>query len=472
MKRQNCWEVMSCGREPGGSNAEKKGVCPAATPGEFDGVNGGLYAGRFCWTVAGTFCGGVPQGSDAQTFESCTTCRFFRQVDDEEFLKLGSTQSGTLTTHFATPQRVSDRELAAEVKIVSDNPVVLGLLTSVRGLLAILDENRQIVALNDTFLKMLGVHDIQQLLGLRPGEALHCIHAEEEPGGCGTSRFCSTCGAAVAIVASLGGSVPVERTCAATVLRDNRPVDIVLAVRSQPIDISKKRFLLILAQDITEDERRAALERTFFHDINNMLTGLLHASELLEETQPSEMTKLVAETAQRLHREIAIQHCLSKSNAGQYRPLWHACPVGQVLERLKPFFDHHPATRQKYIEVSPCTPDVCIITDVAALSRVLHNMVTNALEASEEHDCVKVWVETKEASVTFCVWNRTVIPPEIGLRIFKRNFSTKAQAGRGIGTYSMKLFGEEVLGGQVSFTSTAGQGTTFRFVHPIRKQTS
>ena len=55
---------------------------------------------------------------------------------------------------------------------------------------------------------------------------------------------------------------------------------------------------------------------------------------------------------------------------------------------------------------------------------------------------------------------------EAGSRIFQRNFSTKEQDGRGIGTFSMKLFGEKILGGQVSFTTSKTGGTTFKFAYP------
>jgi len=65
------------------------------------------------------------------------------------------------------------------------------------------------------------------------------------------------------------------------------------------------------------------------------------------------------------------------------------------------------------------------------------------------------------------VWNGGEIPQEIAARIFQRNFSTKEQAGRGIGTFSMKLFGEKILGGQVSFTTSKKEGTIFRFACPI-----
>ncbi len=61
---------------------------------------------------------------------------------------------------------------------------------------------------------MLGIDDLAKALGLRPGEALQCIHADDEPSGCGTTKFCSTCGAAIAIVSSLKHNKSVERICA------------------------------------------------------------------------------------------------------------------------------------------------------------------------------------------------------------------------------------------------------------------
>ena len=63
---------------------------------------------------------------------------------------------------------------------------------------------------------------------------------------------------------------------------------------------------------------------------------------------------------------------------------------------------------------------------------------------------------------TFTVHNPEVMPKEVQLQVFQRSFSTKGEAGRGIGTYSMKLFGERYLGGKVAFVSSSSEGTTFR----------
>ncbi|SPQ00714.1 Metal dependent phosphohydrolase (fragment) [Candidatus Sulfobium mesophilum] len=82
--KKNCWEVMKCGREPGGKNAGELGVCPATTDARLDAVHSGKNAGRACWVIAGTFCEGKVQGTFARKYEDCSLCEFFRQVRAEE----------------------------------------------------------------------------------------------------------------------------------------------------------------------------------------------------------------------------------------------------------------------------------------------------------------------------------------------------------------------------------------------------
>ena len=83
-KKLNCWEVMMCGREPGGKNIAEDGVCPAAGDRSWDGINAGKCGGRICWAVAGTFCGGCTQGSYVEKRTSCLNCDFYQMVQEEE----------------------------------------------------------------------------------------------------------------------------------------------------------------------------------------------------------------------------------------------------------------------------------------------------------------------------------------------------------------------------------------------------
>lgn len=78
-RRANCWEAKDCRYGPG-----SREPCPAALDVTASGVNGGKNAGRICWTVRGTLCGGKPHGGFVDKQEACLQCPFFQQVRDEE----------------------------------------------------------------------------------------------------------------------------------------------------------------------------------------------------------------------------------------------------------------------------------------------------------------------------------------------------------------------------------------------------
>jgi hypothetical protein len=82
--KPNCWEVMGCGRGPNGVKVAELGLCPVVNEKRLDGIHGGQGAGRACWVVAGSLCGGKVQGTYASKFENCQSCRFYAQVKSEE----------------------------------------------------------------------------------------------------------------------------------------------------------------------------------------------------------------------------------------------------------------------------------------------------------------------------------------------------------------------------------------------------
>jgi len=375
-----------------------------------------------------------------------------------------------METFFASPERLSNSDLQMEIEMVSNHPVIDGLLHSVSGLFAVLNEHRQIIALNESLMKMLGITDAGQALGLRPGETVNCIHAHETEAGCGTSKYCSTCGAAIAIVTSLGEDKPVERLCALTAQKEGKEVNISLAVRSQPIKINEKRFLLLFLQDVTYQQKLAAIEKVFFHDVNNMLTSLLGASQLLSiKNNESVEADKVYHMAVRLAQEIAIQNCLLNSDECNYQPFPQEITPGEIFREMNLFFLDLPASKNKILNITEAYPDITFRTDVTLLLRVLRNMLTNAFEATEDNGEVRFWLEDGDSSITFYVWNKGIIPEDVSRRVFQPYFSTKKGTGRGFGTYAMKLLGENFLSGKVCFTSLKDQGTTFRFSLPIRK---
>lgn len=91
----------------------------------------------------------------------------------------------------------------------------------------------------------------------------------------------------------------------------------------------------------------------------------------------------------------------------------------------------------------------------------MYGEIINALEASED-EVINVGIQKNENHVEIYVHNNKYIPRNIQLQIFKRSFSTKGK-GRGLGTYSMKLIGEDHLKGYIRFTSEKDKGTRFIF---------
>jgi hypothetical protein len=84
LPKTNCWEFKKCGRQVGGEKVKDLGVCPAAIERRIDGLHEGRFAGRCCWVVGGTFCGGTVQGSYAAKIGDCRKCEFFKLVAIEE----------------------------------------------------------------------------------------------------------------------------------------------------------------------------------------------------------------------------------------------------------------------------------------------------------------------------------------------------------------------------------------------------
>jgi hypothetical protein len=82
--KQNCWEYKKCGRQPGGQHVHDLGVCPVTIHQDLTGAHGGSNAGRACWVVAGSLCGGKVQGTYANKLNNCWRCDFMNAVKQEE----------------------------------------------------------------------------------------------------------------------------------------------------------------------------------------------------------------------------------------------------------------------------------------------------------------------------------------------------------------------------------------------------
>jgi signal transduction histidine kinase len=345
------------------------------------------------------------------------------------------------------------------------NPVAQGILEAVEGYVALLDEERRILAANEQLERALAVPARSGLWGRRPGEAAGCVHAGEGPEGCGTGPACSGCGVLLAVQAAQAGQGPDTRECHLTLEREGRRVPGAFRVRATAIDLEGRPVTVAVFQDISDARRREALEAIFFHDLLNLAGSLqgLSRSWLARPAVREEMAQAMLDLSGLLVQEILGHKLLVNAERGELAVDRKWFRPGTLLEDLGRIFrslDPAGAAGERNLVV-PEPPGEGMVTDPALLGRILVNMVKNAIEATRPGETITLALTREGEEACFRVHNPGAIPAGVAARIFERSFTTKAGAGRGLGTYGMKLFGERFLGGRVDFTTSPASGTTF-----------
>lgn len=363
---------------------------------------------------------------------------------------------------FATPDRTEGNILRWEIGHFADMKNLKYFLDVVPNIITVLNENRQIVFANKTFSDALGLKDPSLLYGKRPGEALDCIYSDINDAGCGTSRFCRNCEGVRSIISCLDGNA---NTMECTILRKDSKPPLELRVTSYPFNVSNSKYVVFSAVDICHEKRRRVLERTFFHDISNSLTGVQGYAEILETQDlghANEWVKKMSFCVREAVEELFSQKTLLAAEDSELEVRKTSVNSLEIINAAASVFysGKNSSNNQEPVITDKKSENFEFITDRTLLSRVLINMVKNGIEASEEKPVVIGCYKRGDGNVLFRVSNSGYMSEDIQAQIFKRSFSTKGK-GRGIGTYSMKLLTEKYLKGKVSFTSNKEDGTTF-----------
>jgi DNA-binding response OmpR family regulator len=370
----------------------------------------------------------------------------------------------------ASIARSTAAEIAADTAALTAIDNLLPIVETLPHFFWVLDRNRQVVLANRTSIKRLGLDKQEALYGRRPGEALDCRNAALSPYGCGTAPGCATCGALKAIVSAQAG-IPDMQECRVRQQTDGNALD--LRVWTHPLPTGIDGGIVFQAYDISNEKRREALERTFFHDLLNVAGGLKNGLCMLGELEPEEQTEvlpMLVKSGQGLVDEIEAQKDLLEIEAGTYDAKLTAFPADEVLEAVAEVYRHHLVAMGRHLRVENTEPEIVLTSDRRLLKRVLGNMVKNALEACAEGERVTLGCKTQGDEVTFWVHNPQHMPKDVQLQVFQRSFSTKGR-GRGLGTFGMRLLTERYLNGKVAFTSTVASGTTFTACYPLSPET-
>lgn len=362
-----------------------------------------------------------------------------------------------------------DGPAARQLKTIDDTPILKQIFNALPEICIVVNEKRQVVFGNEALLQAVGENSSQVLIGLRNGEALNCVNAGK-PHSCGGSDACRFCGATSTITESQLKKQRVTRECRLNVRRDNVVEACDFRVTASPLNIGEEQLTVVTLKDISDEKRRKALERIFFHDVLNSagaLQGFLH--EVIAEDQQEDIKTLAPElerTAAQLLEDITAQRDLLAAENNDLVVVTNSVDSLELLEDVQTSLSHHPVAEGKKFLLAPDSKAISFVTDPKLVRRVVANAAKNALEASSDGGVVTLCSKEGGLGVLFSVNNKAVMSDEVRHQVFQRSFSTKGE-GRGIGTYSIKLLTERYLHGRVSFTSSPAQGTTFTVTYPI-----
>lgn len=372
-----------------------------------------------------------------------------------------SPEEGNPATFFAPPERAVQEALSDLARTAVSDPIVQIVLEAVSGYLLLLDDHRQIIAGNDEVIHALGIRQSADMLGYRPGELFHCENAHLGPGGCGTSQKCRRCGAVQTILACQSSREVAEGECSITMEIDGELRATEFHVRCTPLVLAGQPVTAIVLQDISASKRRDVLERIFMHDLRNVLQGLIGYSEVITSGESNVASRMILALSNQLNEEIDGQDCLMRAERGELDVNYDMLDARDILEAVRVVFEQHPASRGKTLRLLCESAETTLISDQRLVRRVLINMVKNAFEAIHTGATVKLRFERVDGDPIFTVWNPGRIAESVASQIFKRSFSTHQAAGRGLGTYSMRLLGNQYLGGSVDFSTSEQDGTEF-----------
>jgi signal transduction histidine kinase len=366
-----------------------------------------------------------------------------------------------------SPVLDGDSEWVRQSQYFTNNPLLSLLLNSLPNLVLIINDQQRVVYANRACLDFLNLSDPNSVQGLKAGVIFDCENAVNQQQDCGATEFCHACGANQALRSSLEGHVDVQ-DCHITQHHTGKSLD--LRVWTTPFQVNGESFSVFAVADVSDEKRRRALERTFFHDILNTVGGLHGIAMILQDAPPEEMTELselIYHLAEKLLEEIQSQRQLTAAEANELHPELGWIHSLDLLQDLQVMYRNHDIAQHRHVLVDPSAIDIRLFSDRTLLRRVLSNMLKNALEATPVGGAVSMGCHLRQPGhIEFWVHNPTTIPPDIRYQIFQRSFSTKGN-GRGLGTYSMKLLSERYLQGTVMFVTSEENGTTFTASYPL-----
>ena len=146
--------------------------------------------------------------------------------------------------------------------------------------------------------------------------------------------------------------------------------------------------------------------------------------------------------------------------------------ITELIKRVNILMKHELKNAYIYMNVVMKTDENQVIKgNVNSLVQVVNNMISNAIQAYDgKHDQnIELTVNKKENNIVISITDFAGgLPQEVKDRLFKEMVTTKGKNGTGLGLYMSYSNIKAHFGGDITYVTETGKGTTFNIIIPLR----
>jgi PAS domain S-box-containing protein len=240
---------------------------------------------------------------------------------------------------------------------------------------------------------------------------------------------------------------------------------------------------LIMAKEKAEesDRLKTAFLHNISHEIRTPMNAIVGFSTLLGEPDVDSQTRqsyfeVIMQSSNHLLAIISDIVDISNIEANLVKISLNEININSFLQSIYNQFLQIANDKNLNLsyETNLSDTETLILIDNTKLNQILTNLIGNAFKFTEKGN-IKITCYKKDSNLEFSISDTGIgIPPEYHERIFDRfyqvnNELTRDNEGTGLGLSITKAY-IELMGGKIDLTSDPGNGTTFYFSIPYKKQ--
>ena len=245
---------------------------------------------------------------------------------------------------------------------------------------------------------------------------------------------------------------------------------------------SQRVGMVCVLRDITQEkalkQQRAEFLSMLTHDIRNPISVISGCTELLIETAQAREDEVEEDILRKIHGNTLTVRSLvtnyldcSKIEAGHLTLAKQRLDLNDILRQVVRQYETE-AQRQGLTLLAPLSNSLPLFeADPLGLERIFTNLLHNAIKFTPEGGNITIFSEQHHDTLFASVADTGpgIDPQELPELFHKYHRATQTQVkeGTGLGLFIAKTL-TEAHGGQISATSTVGQGTMFTVQLPLQ----